>query len=80
MKSRIEELARECGADIGVVTGSIRFNKEIDLHKFANAILELAARECENKERRKWEILQNSGQIEGIGPLDCAEAIRKIKV
>jgi hypothetical protein len=40
--------------------------------------LEAAAKACDNKERRKWEILTQGGQFEGTGPLDCAAAIRSL--
>jgi hypothetical protein len=38
---------------------------------------EEAAKCCEDKERRKWEILTVGRPMEGIGPLDCAHAIRE---
>jgi hypothetical protein len=37
---------------------------------------EACAKVCDDKERRKWEIFAHGGQVEGIGPLDCAAAIR----
>ena len=40
--------------------------------------MEAAATTCDDKERRKWEILRGGGQLEGIGPLDCAAAIRSL--
>ena len=38
---------------------------------------ERCARVCEDKERRKWEIILGGGRLEGFGPLDCAAAIRE---
>lgn len=63
----IEQIARECWG--------LSDEDEINMHsinKFANAILEEAAKECEEIDNssyphtRKW-------------PSDCAEAIRKLK-
>lgn len=67
MKERIEELARECGAwtDAGALIADVRNDRLI---KFANAILELAAKECDAE-----------ATIEGIAQR-CAAAIRKLKV
>ena len=40
--------------------------------------LEEAARVCDGKERRKWEIITGGGKLEGFGPLDCAAAVRAL--
>jgi hypothetical protein len=73
MKSRIEELARECGvASIKITTETpVIYPTQESINKFANAILELAAKECENQEDEYQ--LPDQRFI-------CAEAIRKLKV
>jgi len=83
MKERIEELARECGLVKQETHTSIdgkthaQFWGKLSLNQiqFANAILELAAKECETLEGVKWN-MSLSGKPTS---LKCAEAIRKLK-
>lgn len=75
----IEQIARECGLQVDRYQISHLVTIE-QLQKFANAILEEAAKECDAKERKKWELLYDGGKLEGVGPLDCAAAIRAKKV
>ena len=76
MKSRIEELARECGCVIGRISpdsGNMFFPQSMDVMKFANAILELAAKECDK--RYMVDLTR-----EDLEAKRCADAIRKLKV
>lgn len=41
--------------------------------------LQEAAQCCDRIERKKWETLRDGGKLEGIGPRDCATAIREMK-
>jgi hypothetical protein len=87
-----EELARQAGAsawDFGkdrngkflVSVDGVGITEELE--RFAALVreqaLEDAAKVCDGKERRKWEILTVGGTLEGFGPLDCAHAIRALK-
>ena len=81
----IEQLATEAGLVYGDGWHSDNGADGVDpqyLERFAAlvraAALEEAAKVCDGKERRKWEIMFHGGSLEGIGPLDCAAAIRAL--
>ena len=44
----------------------------------AAAERERCAKVCDDKERKKWEILTKGGTLSGFGPRDCSEAIRAL--
>ena len=76
MKKRMDELARECG-----LLGYAYVNKKFVPEKissreiqFFNAILELAAKECDQVAEDNWPGLDAGASAK------CAEAIRKLKL
>lgn len=86
----IEQLAREAGWSGIYSRWTSATTRELltvpvereQIERFAAlvraAALEEAAKVCDGKERRKWEIMFHGGSLEGIGPLDCAAAIRAL--
>ena len=51
-----------------------------ELTRFAELVAaaerEECAKVCDSIERRKWETLVNGGELDAVGPRDCAAAIR----
>jgi hypothetical protein len=79
MKSRIEKLARKCGL-IGHIWHHRQFHEEKISEReiaFANAILELAAKECDKESKRLAEIGFHNEAFICDGRV---EAIRKLKL
>lgn len=86
----IEQMAREAGLERDGTrwfsdSGDPLAAQDVEhaaLERFAALVraqaLEDAARVCDDKERRKWEILTGGGKLTGFGPLDCAFAIRAL--
>ena len=78
MRERIEELARKVGAyddDRGIIIVG-----EIELTKFFNEAIELAARECEKKVTPSYQGGGVAIDSENYAVKSCAAAIRKLKV
>lgn len=80
MKPEIKQLAWDCGA-VPVMSknefkGSIIFGSDFMLERFADAILELAAKECE-------QVAWTNKSTPLLGPelnsTKCAQAIRALK-
>jgi hypothetical protein len=83
LQKLVEQWAKSAGFDVdGEFDGQTQWIcSDVQLQALCRLAMQHAAEEaakcCEDKERRKWEILTVGRPIEGIGPLDCAHAIRE---
>lgn len=77
-RDEILEFAKDVwGRDKLSVGRDNHFDFYVDLvHAAIAKEREACARVCEEIERKKWAVLKDGGSMVGVGPMDCAAAIR----